>query len=66
MKKLSLSLRSVLILSLFGVSLTLSAVAGALVGDLVGSHFGQGCGKTAATIASVTGGALIGNSLGCQ
>ena len=41
-----------------------AAVAGGLVGALVGSRFGGGHGKDAATIAGAIGGAMVGDQAG--
>lgn len=41
-----------------------AAVAGGLVGALVGSRFGGGNGKAGTTIAGAIGGAVLGNELG--
>ena len=41
-----------------------AAVAGGLVGALVGSRFGGGNGKAGTTIAGAIGGAMLGNELG--
>ena len=41
-----------------------AAVAGGLVGALVGSRFGGGHGKDAATVAGAIGGAMVGDQIG--
>lgn len=41
-----------------------AAVAGGLIGALVGSRFGGGHGKDATTIAGAIGGAMIGDQIG--
>ncbi|TRZ68752.1 MAG: glycine zipper 2TM domain-containing protein [Rhodocyclaceae bacterium] len=41
-----------------------AAVAGGLVGALVGSRFGGGHGKDAATVAGAIGGAIVGDQIG--
>jgi len=41
-----------------------AAVAGGLIGALVGSRFGGGHGKDAATVAGAIGGAVVGDQIG--
>lgn len=41
-----------------------AAVAGGLIGALVGSRFGGGHGKDATTIAGAIGGAMVGDQMG--
>lgn len=41
-----------------------AAVAGGLIGALVGSRFGGGHGKDAATVAGAIGGAMVGDQMG--
>ena len=43
-----------------------AAVAGGLVGALVGSRFGSGHGRDATTVAGAVGGAIVGDRIGSQ
>lgn len=43
--------------------LGMGALAGAAVGGVLGSQVGSGSGKTAATVAGVAGGALVGHEM---
>lgn len=46
-----------------GTSIGAGTIIGGVVGGLVGSQIGSGDGKTAATVAGVAGGALIGHEV---
>jgi surface antigen len=69
MKKLSLQKLSLLFTSILFISCTankqgVGTGAGLLVGGLLGSQFGKGSGKVAATILGAGAGAFIGGAIG--